>query len=95
MIVPLVAATVLTEVNTRTGSTSEPTPLEPRVIELKVAAVSMAGAVLSAIAMVSADDCMLNAPFLAAAGPRVKPDSVTVTAAVPVGPTPIVRFEWL
>ncbi len=59
---------------------------------MKVAAVSMTGAVLSAIAMVSADDCMLKTPALAAAGPRVKPGSVTVTAAVPVGFTPIVRM---
>ena len=44
MIAPVVAATVVTGVNTRTGNTSEPTPLEPRVIEVKVAAVTMAGA---------------------------------------------------
>ena len=37
VIAPAVAATVLAGVNTRTGSTSEPTPLEPRVIEVKAA----------------------------------------------------------
>ena len=91
VILPVVAATVVTGVNTRTGNTAEPTPLEPRVMEVKVAAVTMAGAARCWVPR-SAEVANKKTPGLAAADPRVKPDSVTVTAVVPVGWAPIVRM---
>ena len=85
-------ATEAVGVNTRTGNTAEPTPLEPRVIELKVAAATMAGAASCWVPR-SAEVANKKTPGLAAADPRVKPDSVTVTAVVPVGWAPIVRMS--
>ena len=93
MILPApVSTTEATGVNTRTGNTREPTPLEPRVIEVKVAAVTMAGAGSCWVPR-SAEVANEKTPGFAAAAPRVKPDSVTVTAVeVPVGAPPIWRM---
>ncbi len=72
-------------VNTRTGNTTEPAPFEPRVNEVKVAAARMAGATIAPDASVSSDVCIVNKPvFSFRAAPRVRPDSVTVMAPVPV-----------
>ncbi len=87
-IVPVVAGTVMAGVKTKTGETDDPTPLEPRVIEVKAAQAIMAGAFLVSEVVTSADDAIEKVPAGAAA-PRVKPDSVMVTAEVPVGLTPM------
>ena len=77
--------TVMVGVNSRTGNTTEPAPFEPRVNEVKVAAARMAGATIAPDASVSSDVCIVNKPvFSFRAAPRVRPDSVTVMAPVPV-----------
>jgi len=77
--------------NTRTGVTGEPAPVYARVMEVKaVTPATMAGATGVFAAVVTSPDVAkekVPAPMIAL---RVKPDSVMVTAAVPVGLTPIV-----
>ena len=89
-----VSTTEVIGVNTRTGNTREPTPLEPRVIEVKVAAVTMAGAGSCWVPRSAEVANEKTTGFaVTAAAPRVKPDSVTVTAVeVPVGAPPIKRM---
>jgi len=93
VILPVEAGTEVTGVKTRTGNTTEPAPLEPMVNEVKVAAATMAGAG-SCWVPACVEVANVNTPAPATA-PRVKPDSVTVTAAVAVAWPPIVRTSRL
>jgi len=90
VIVPAIG-TVVAGVNTRTGVTGEPAPVYARVMEVKaVIAATMGSALMVAEVVTSPDDAIEKVPAgAAAAAPRVKPDSVMVTAAVPVGLPPI------
>ena len=92
MIVPVVAGTVTPGVKMKTGETDDPTPLDMMAMEPKKAAATIAGAARCWVPR-SAEVANKNTPWLAAADPKVKPDSVTVTAAVPVGAAPIVRMS--
>jgi hypothetical protein len=80
-------------VKTRTGNTVEPTPLEPMVSEVKVGAMTMAAAGRCWVpALVEVASLSTPAPC---AAPRVKPDSVMVTAVVPVGsPNKLKLKKW-
>ncbi len=80
-------------VNTRTGVTVEAAPLEPGISDVKVAAATMVGAGSCPVPR-SAEvaNVKITGFAVTAAAPRVKPDSVTVTAVVPVGAPPIVSM---
>ena len=76
--------TVLVGVNTRTGDTTEPTPLFVKVNEVKVGEMRMGFATaFEAICFFPASWAVesIKTPVVARAAPRVKPDSVTVNAA--------------
>jgi len=69
-------------VNTRTGNTTEPTPLFGTVNEVKVGEARMApGFVATVVVPVSFVDAIVNVPAFCLA-PRVKPVSVNVCDAV-------------
>ncbi len=83
--------TEIVGVKTRTGNTTEPAPSEPMVNELKVAATTMAGVIMGAKRAAKSEFVEIeNVPVATAAVPSFKPDSVMVTAVVPVGWPPIV-----
>lgn len=77
--------------NTRTGEIGEPAPVYARVMEAKaVIDATMAGATGVFAAVVTSPDVAIEKVPAGMIAPRVKPDSVMVTAVVPVGLTPIV-----
>ena len=82
VIVPVVSGTVMPGVKVRTGATDDPTPLDVKVMEVKVAAMTMAGA---GFCWVPASGRVANVNIPApGALPRVRPDSVMMTEPVPV-----------
>ncbi len=92
VILPVLIGTSTAGVKTRTGNTTEPAPLEPMVNEVNVTIATMAGAAIVALS-VSWVVTIEKPPPPPRVGPRVKPDSVMVTAVAPVGWPPIVRMS--
>jgi len=91
VIVPPIGTVETVMANTRTGNTAEPTPLEPGISEEKVGAATIAGEASCWVpARTEEEQEKIPAPV---AEPRVKPDSVMVTAEIPVGWAPNVRMS--